>query len=108
MNEHETPTDPRGYEPPSDPQVDAAKLFATAAGEVIAGQLEPLHKAVADVANLVTRDHVTTNRRFAILEATRLAPTIAALVLSIAAFGVVAVAVSRPAQASQVCPEVAR
>lgn len=108
MNEHETPTDPRGYEPPSDPQIDAAKLFATAAGEVIAGQLKPLHKAVADVADLVTRDHVATSRRLAILEATRLAPAIAAVALSLAAFGVAAVAASSPAQASQVCPEAPR
>lgn len=106
MNEHETPTDPRGYEPPSDPQIDAAKLFATAAGEVIAEKLKPLHKAVAAVADLVTRDHVSTSRRLAILEATRLAPAAVAVALSVAAFGLAVLASSRPAEAAGPrCPD---
>lgn len=100
-------TDPYGSPPPSDPhEIDAAKLFATAAGEVLREQLRPVNSALADLANLVTRDHVTTSRRLAVLEATRLAPAFAAIVVSLAAFGLAALAVATPAQAAgQRCPD---
>lgn len=101
-------TDPHGFPPPSDPQqVDAARLFATMVGEMLApmrSEQAATRKAVKDVADMVTRDHVSTSRRLAVLEATRLAPAFAAIVLSLAAFGLAALASSRPAQAGPHCP----
>lgn len=106
MTAHDEKTDPHGFPPPSDPQADAARLFATMVGDAIDARLGATNRAIADVANLVTRDHVVTSRRLAMLEATRLAPAFAAIVLSIAAFGLAAVSAARPAQAAQHCPEV--
>lgn len=101
-------TDPHGFPPPSDPQqVDAARLFATMVGEMLAPmrtEQAATKRALGAMADMITRDHVSTSRRLAILEATRLAPAMAAIVLSLAAFGFAALAASRPAIAEQRCP----
>lgn len=103
MSIHDEPTDPHGSPPPSDPQASFSGLVQNLFGEITKKQ-DATTAAVRDLANLVTRDHVSTSRRLAVLEATRLAPAFAAIVLSLAAFGLAALASSRPAQAGPHCP----
>lgn len=103
MSIHDEPTDPHGSPPPSDPAVSFSALVENLFSELTEKQ-DATTKAVRDLADLVTRDHVSTSRRIAVLEATRLAPAFAAVVLSLAAFGLSALASSRPAQAGPHCP----
>lgn len=108
MSIHDEKTDPYGSPPPSDPHTGDARLFAGLVINALAPirtRQEQTHGAVVDLANEFSRHRAFTDRRLAVLEATRLLPTVAAVVVAVAAFGLAAVAATKPALAARACVE---
>lgn len=115
MADDEEVTQPGGLEPPSRPRDDGPERFAEVVlsgfDQRLSERLRPLEaaharteQAVKRLHNYVTERAVRFDRRVSILEATRLAPLVAACALAFAAFGIVTV-VAVSAQANGSCSE---
>lgn len=99
-------TDPRGFPLPDLPEPspsDYVRMF----GEVVTSQLQPvldeqkkMRHLMAVLSTGVTAEAARLSRRVGVVEATRIAPAIIAIALSVLALGMAA----GSAQAGPVCP----